>query len=427
MIDLKLLEEDPDFIIEQIERREDEIDFSRLLQLSDKRKKVITELDSLRAERNTLSHEVARIKKEGGDATEQIETVKLLKVDIKKLEDELRTIEQNIYDIHIQIPNIPHPTVPEGDTEDDNEVIKVVGEPPEFDFKIRPHWKLGEMHDILDFERSGKLSGSGFVIFKGLGARLERAMINLMLDFHTDQNDYTEILCPYIIKDECMLGTGHLPKSEDDMYKLDRELLYLIPTSESSVINVFRDEILKEDELPIKYASYSACFRREAGAAGTETRGLMRMHQFDKVELINFSTPENSYDELEMMLPDVEKIVELLELPYRITNLCVGELAFQASKSYDIEVWIPSEGGYREVSSCSNAEDFQARRANIRYRDENTGNVRYVHTLNGSGIALSRSLLALLENHQQSDGSIKIPEALIPYMDGIDRIAFTES
>jgi len=425
MIDLKFVEEDPLFFVERMRKRGYDLNIDHLLPLLTSRRSVITELDGLRAERNLFSEEVSRIKKEGGNPESAIETVKRIKVDIKNLEDRLSETEKEIYKININIPNIPHSTVPEGLTEEYNEVIKTVGEIQEFDFKIRPHWELGAMHDILDFERSGKLSGSGFVIFKGPGARLERAMINLMLDVHTVQHKYNEILCPYLIKEECMFGTGHLPKSDDDMYKIERDNLYLIPTSESSVINVHRGEMLKEETLPLCYASYSACFRREAGAAGTETRGLMRMHQFDKVELVKFTTQETSYTELESMLVDVERIMELLELPYRITNLCMGEIAFQASKTYDIEVWIPSEGRYREVSSCSNAEEFQSRRADIRYRDKKMGKIKYVHTLNGSGLALSRSLLALLENHQQKDGSIKIPGALIPYMDGMDSISFS--
>jgi seryl-tRNA synthetase len=424
MFDLRFLEENSDFIVERTGMRDYDVDFDTLFRLLKKRRETITELDSLRADRNVHSHDISRLKKAGEDAQDLIDKVKTLKDDIKLLEDELRTIEEDIHTIHQNIPNIPHKSVPEGLTEEENEIIKVEGEIPEFDFNTLPHWELGEMHDILDFSRSGKMCGSGFVIFKGQGARLERAMINLMLDIHTKKFGYTEILCPYIIKDEALFGTGHLPKSRDDMYKLDKENLYLIPTSEASVINVHREEILKEEDLPLKYVSYSACFRREAGAAGTETRGLMRMHQFDKVELIKFTEPENSYDELEKMLSEVEYIMNLLELPYRITNLCAGELAFQASKTYDVEVWIPSEERYREVSSCSNAEAFQSRRADIRYRDIKTNNLEYIHTLNGSGLALSRSLLALIENHQQKDGSIKIPDALIPYMDGVETISY---
>jgi seryl-tRNA synthetase len=335
---------------------------------------------------------------------------------IKGLDDELRVVEETLENLLLSIPNIPHESVPVGDTEDDNIEIRKWGSLPEFTFEPKPHWEIAEKLGILDFERAGKVTGSRFVFYKGLGARLERALISFMLDLHVDEHGYKEILPPYMVNRASMIGTGQLPKFEEDAFLIGSEDYFLIPTAEVPVTNMHRDEILNGEELPIRYAAYSACFRSEAGSAGRDTRGLIRQHQFNKVELVKFVKPEDSYEELEKLTNNAERVLQLLGLPYHVLSMCTGDLGFTAAKKYDIEVWIPSADVYREISSCSNFEAFQARRANIRFRREPKAKPEYVHTLNGSGLAIGRTVAAILENYQQEDGTVTIPEALRPYM-----------
>ena len=337
---------------------------------------------------------------------------------VKDLDNELRTVEEDLERLMLSIPNIPHESAPVGETEDDNVVARTWGEVKEFAFEPKPHWDLATDLGILDFERAGKVTGSRFVFYKGAGARLERALISFMLDLHTDEHGYEEVLPPYMVNRASMTGTGQLPKFEEDAFRIESEDYFLIPTAEVPVTNMHRDEILNKDQLPIRYAAFSSCFRSEAGSAGRDTRGLIRQHQFNKVELVKFVKPEDSYEELEKLTNDAERVLQLLELPYRVMSMCTGDLGFTAAKKYDIEVWIPSYGTYREISSCSNFEAFQARRANIRFRREPNGKPEHVHTLNGSGLAIGRTVAAILENYQQEDGTIIIPEVLRPYMGG---------
>ena len=343
--------------------------------------------------------------------------------EIKRLDEELRRYEEEMNQILLQLPNIPHESVPVGKSEEENEVVRTWGEVPAPSFEQKPHWELAEELDLLDFERAAKVTGSRFVFYKGLGARLERALIDFMLDLHTREHGYTEIIPPYIVNRRTMTGTGQLPKFENDAFKLAENTDYfLIPTSEVPVINYHAGEILSLEDLPKYYTAYSSCFRSEAGSAGRDTRGLIRLHQFNKVELLKLVHPESSYEELEKMVENAEKVLQLLELPYRVVALCTGDLGFSAAKTYDLEVWMPSNQSYREISSCSNCEDFQARRAQIRFRPGPKSKPEYVHTLNGSGLAVGRTVAAILENHQQADGTIRIPEALRPYMGGIEKI-----
>lgn len=341
---------------------------------------------------------------------------------IKELDEELRVIEEELNALLLSIPNLPHETVPIGDTEDDNVEIRKWGELPQFDFEPKPHWDVATELGIIDFERAAKVTGSRFVFYKGLGAKLERALMSFMLDLHTEQHGYTEMLPPYLVNRASLTGTGQLPKFEEDVFLVEKEDYFLIPTAEVPVTNYYRDEILSAKDLPAKFAAYSACFRSEAGSAGRDTRGLIRQHQFNKVELVKFVKPEDSYDELEKLTNDAEKVLQLLGLPYRVVAICTGDLGFTAAKKYDLEVWLPSYNTYREISSCSNFEDFQARRANIRFRREPKGKPEFVHTLNGSGLAIGRTVAAILENYQQKDGRVRIPEALRPYMGGKEYI-----
>lgn len=417
MIDIELIRNRPDYVKERLSTRDKELPklVDKVLELDRRRREIIKKLDELRRERNELSKKIGTLKKEGKDTAEIQEKVKSIKIGIDKLEGELRKVEEELKNTLLWIPNLPHPSVPIGESEEDNVEIRRWGEPRSFNFEPKPHWEIGERLGILDFKRGAKLSGSRFTVLSGWGARLERALINFMLDLHLKKG-YKEIFPPHLVKPEALIGTGQLPKFEEDLYKCERDNLYLIPTAEVPLTNLHREEILKEEELPIYYTAYTPCYRREAGAYGKDIRGIIRQHQFDKVELVKIVHPETSYDELEKLTKDAEEVLQLLELPYRVVELCTGDLGFSAAKTYDIEVWFPSQNKYREISSCSNCEDFQARRMNTRFKDSKTGKNRFVHTLNGSGLAVGRTLAAILENYQQEDGSVVIPKVLRDYV-----------
>ncbi|MFC3883428.1 serine--tRNA ligase [Bacillus songklensis] len=417
MLDLKFLRANFAEVKEKMKfRGEDLTDLGQFEELDQKRRELITQTEELKSKRNEVSQQVAMLKREKKDADHLISEMRQVGDRIKVLDEELRTVEEALEKLLLSIPNIPHESVPVGETEDDNVEVRKWGEVRQFEFEPKPHWDIATDLDILDFERAGKVTGSRFVFYKGLGARLERALINFMLDLHVEEHGYEEVLPPYMVNRTSMTGTGQLPKFEEDAFRIESEDYFLIPTAEVPVTNLHRDEILNGDQLPITYAAYSACFRSEAGSAGRDTRGLIRQHQFNKVELVRFVKPEDSYDELEKLTGHAEKVLQLLGLPYRVMSMCTGDLGFTAAKKYDIEVWIPSYNTYREISSCSNFEGFQARRANIRFRREINAKPEHVHTLNGSGLAIGRTVAAILENYQQEDGSVVIPEVLRPYM-----------
>ncbi|HAA89719.1 MAG: Serine--tRNA ligase [Thermoanaerobacterales bacterium 50_218] len=422
MLDLRFIRNHPEVVRDALEKRGVDFDLDQLLSWDEKRRKLLTQVEQLKHSRNTLSEEVGKLKAAKQDASEIIQKVKQISGQIKEFERELDELERKVKEALLLIPNIPHSSVPVGPDESANEVVRVVGEPPEFSFQPRPHWEIGEDLDILDFVRGAKIAGSRFTVLKGWGAQLERALINFMLDLHTREHGYTEIFPPFLVNRETMVGTGQLPKFEDDMFLCSREDLFLIPTAEVPVTNLYREEILPGDVLPIYHVAYSACFRAEAGAAGRDTRGLIRQHQFNKVELVKFTRPEDSYEELEKLTNDAEEVLRRLGLAYRVVVLSTGDLGFSAAKTYDLEVWFPSANCYREVSSCSNFEDFQARRANIRFRPQPGAKPQFVHTLNGSGLAIGRTLAAILENYQQEDGSVVIPPVLRPYLHGLEKI-----
>jgi len=382
-----------------------------------KRRELLGELESLRNRRKTVSSEIAELKKQGKDAENLILEMRQAGEHIRDLETQVSAIEENLQDIVMGIPNLCHDSVPVGKDDTDNIEVKKWGTIPEFAFDPKPHWEIGEKLDILDFERAAKVSGARFALLKGLGSRLERGLINFMLDLHTQKHGYVEVLPPFLVNSTSMTATGQLPKFEADLFKIHDWDFYLIPTAEVPVTNIHRDETLAEKQLPIKYCSYTPCFRSEAGAAGKDTRGLIRQHQFDKVELVKFTRPEDSFAELESLLADAEEVLQLLKLPYRVVTLCTGDLGFSAAKTYDIEVWMPAQNKYREISSCSNFGDFQARRGGIRYRPRDSKKSVLVHTLNGSGLAVGRTLAAILENFQRADGSILLPEVLEPYFE----------
>ena len=431
MLDIKFIRENPDLVKEMIENRKMQADVDGLLKLDTERRGLLSEVEALKHERNVTSAEIGKLiteKKEVGDKKEQMRQTSQK---IKEIDTKVGEINKKMGEIALIIPNIPHSSLPIGPDPQANKLIREWGKKPDFNFEPLTHLQLAEHLGIIDFQRSAKISGSNFALYKGEGARLERALINFMLDLHTKKHGYMEVFPPFLVNRASMTATGQLPKLELDMYRLKDDDLFLIPTAEVPVTNIHRNEILSEEQLPLYYTAYTACFRREAGSYGKDTKGLVRVHQFDKVELVKFVKPENSYEELESLLKDAEEVLQLLELPYRITLLSTEGLSFAASKCYDINVWAAASKVYLEVSSCSNFTDFQARRANIRYRrmtdDTLTGTsgrrtTEYVHTLNGSGIALARTVVALLENHQQADGTIKIPKALQPYMDGRKRI-----
>ncbi|MFA9560527.1 serine--tRNA ligase [Evansella sp. AB-rgal1] len=423
MLDVKLLRNNfKEVKAKLVNRNEDISELDRFGDLDEERRRLIQEVEELKNRRNTVSQEISQLKREKKNAEDLISEMKDVSTKVKELDEMLRGIEEQLDAILLSIPNIPHESAPIGADEEENEEIRRWGDIPTFDFEAKPHWDIATNLGILDFERAAKVTGSRFVFYKGAGARLERALINFMMDLHQDQHGYEEILPPYMVNRDSMTGTGQLPKFEEDSFKIREEEYYLIPTAEVPVTNLHRDEILDGSELPIAYTAYSACFRSEAGSAGRDTRGLIRQHQFNKVELVRFVKPEESYEQLELLTSHAEKVLQLLKLPYRVLNMCTGDLGFTAAKKYDIEVWIPSYTTYREISSCSNFESFQARRANIRFKRDVKGKAEFVHTLNGSGLAVGRTVAAIIENYQQADGSIIVPEVLQPYMGGKERI-----
>ncbi len=418
MLDIKYIRENLGEAINLLNRRGE--DFSYLEDVVKKdnyRKQAITKAQELKTEKNELSKEIGKLKQAGEDASDIIAKVKAHGEEIKGLDEKIKTIESEIRDALLRTPNLPHPMTPIGEDEEDNLEISTFREPTTFDFEPKAHDELGEALDILDFERAGKIAGSRFVVYKGLGARLERSLIQFMMDVHADKHGYEEIIPPYIVNGTSMTATGQFPKFKEDTFHIedDRDF-YLNPTAEVPAINLHRDEVIDKDNLPLKYVAFTTAFRQEAGSAGKDTRGILRQHQFNKVELIKFSEPDKSYDALESMLADSEAILKMLEIPYRVVELCTGDLGFSMRKTYDLEVWLPGQNRYREIGSISNAEDYQARRGNIKYRPKKDASLAYVHTLNGSGLAVGRTVIAIMENYQQSDGSIKIPEVLVPYM-----------
>ena len=424
MIDLKKIRNNPDEIKAKMENRGESFDLSlidEVVELDQRRRNILIEVEELKNKRNTTSAEIPKLKKQGIDVSETMKEMKQLSDTIKNFDVDLNEIDERIEYIMMRIPNIPHDSVPNGSDDEDNVEIKKWGEIRKFDFDPKEHWTIGTENNLLDFERAGKITGSRFTVYKGLGARLERALINYFLDTHTGENGYDEILPPYMVNRSSMTGTGQLPKFEEDAFKVSDTDYFLIPTAEVPVTNIYRDEILEGDKLPIKYAAYSACFRSEAGSAGRDTRGLIRQHQFNKVELVKFTKEEESYDELNKLVQDAESVLQGLGLPYRIVKICRGDLGFTAALKYDIEVWMPSYNKYVEISSCSNFEDFQARRANIKYKDDPKAKPKFVHTVNGSGVAIGRALAAVLENYQNADGSVTVPEVLRTYM-GCEKI-----
>ncbi|WBW97594.1 serine--tRNA ligase [Oceanirhabdus sp. W0125-5] len=425
MLDLKRIRNEAEEIKKAMAGRGESFDVSvidEIIELDRKRREILVTVEEMKKERNEKSKMVPKMKKAGEDTQELMSSMKDLSQKIKDYDVELGEINQKIEYLMLRIPNVPNENVPDGDTDDDNVEIRVWGEPRKFDFDIKAHWDIGTDLDILDFERGGKVTGSRFTVYKGLGARLERSVINYFLNTHTEKNGYREVLPPYMVNRTSMTGTGQLPKFEEDAFKIKEDDYFLIPTAEVPVTNMHRDEIMEGEELPVKYAAYSACFRSEAGSAGRDTRGLIRQHQFNKVELVKFVKPEESYNELEKLVQDAESVLQGLGLPYRVVKICKGDLGFTAAFKYDIEVWMPSYNKYVEISSCSNFEDFQARRANIRYREESNSKPKFVHTLNGSGLAIGRTVAALLENYQRKDGTVAIPDELIMYMGGREYI-----
>jgi len=421
MLDLRLIRSNPDKVKEALKKRREEINIEEVLALDQKRRALLLEAGILKEKRNLVSEEIGKLKREKKDAQENILAMKEVSIKIKELDARVKEVEEEISKILLEIPNIPHESVPVGEDEKDNIEIRRWGKLPKFDFTPLPHWDIGEALDILDFEKGAKVASARFTVLKGMGAQLERALINFMLDLHTKEHKYKEIFPPFLVNSETMTGTGQLPKFESDLFRCENGL-YLVPTAEVPLTNLHRQEILKDDDLPLYYTAYTACFRKEAGSYGKDVRGLIRQHQFNKVELVKICKPEDSYNELETLTQNAEEVLKRLELPYRVIVLCTGDMGFSAAKTYDVEVWLPAQGRYREISSCSNCEDFQARRAMIRYRSKEKEKVNFVHTLNGSGLAIGRTLVAILENFQQKDGSVIIPEALRPYMGGVEKI-----
>lgn len=424
MLDIKFARESPKKVVEALEKRNyDTSVFDDFLKNEKQRKYQLEVIEGNRRILNERSNEIGILRKQGKDVSQLLEVAKGLSDTIKNQEAFFNELEEKVKNALLIIPNIPHPSVPPGKTSEDNVEIRKSGSLTNFTFAPREHGEIGERLGILDFERGSKLAGARFTLYKGAGALLERALINFMLDTHTREHGYTEVLPPFMVNRACMTGTGQLPKFEEDLFKIEGWDYFLIPTAEVPVTNIFRDEILKEEELPIYYTAYTPCFRKEAGSYGKDVKGLIRQHQFNKVELVKFTKPETSYDELEKLTADAEKILQRLGLHYRVVALCTGDMGFSSAKTYDIEVWLPGQNKYREISSCSNFEDFQARRANIKYKPKDGGKPRFVHTLNGSGLAVGRTLVAILENYQQEDGGVIIPEALRPYMGGMEKIS----
>ncbi len=419
MLEMRYIRENADKVREYLKNRNSDFDLDGFLKLDEERRSVLQEVEALKKERNESSTLIGKYKKEGKEVPELLKRMQEVSLKIKELDQRVSEIDEKQLNFAYTIPNRLHETTPIGASEDDNVEVRKWGEPKKFSFEPKSHDELGSTLDILDFERGSKLSGSRFVVYKNAAARLERALINFMLDTHISEHGYEEILTPQLAKKEIMTGTGQLPKFSEDMYKIDGEELYLIPTAEVTLTNLHNGEILSENELPKYYCGFTACFRQEAGSGGKDLKGLIRLHQFNKVEMVKIAHPDSSYEELEKMVNNAEMILQKLKLPYRVIALCSGDISFGSAKTYDLEVWVPSQGKYREISSCSNTEDFQARRAMIKYRDKETGKSHFVHTLNGSGLAVGRTVVAIMENYQQEDGSIIIPEVLIPYMGGM--------
>ena len=422
MLDLKRVRTETDRVRQAVGWKKSTVDLDRLLHLDEERRALLVKAETLKAERNKASEEIGRKKKAGQDFSDAVAAQKRVGDEIKDLDGRLAELDQAIESIQIWIPNVPHESAPRAADAAGNQVVATWGEIPRYSFEPKPHWELAESLDLLDFARAAKIAGSGFLLFTGKGARLERALIQFMLDLHTKKHGYVELSPPHLIRRDCLLGTGQIPKMEEDMYRLEGEDLFLNPTAEVPVTNVYREEILEGERLPIYHTAYCASYRKESGAAGRETRGMLRVHQFDKVELVKFVRPETSYDELESLRADAEAVLRALELPYRVLLLAAGDLSFAAAKCYDLEAWAPGEKRWLEVSSCSNFEDFQARRAAIRFRRERGAKPEYVHTLNASGVALPRTFAALLETHQTERGTVRVPEALVPYLDGVREI-----
>ncbi len=423
MLDLKFIRTEPDQVKEALKKRgQDDRNIDHILELDEQRRKILFDVSSLKQERNQVSEEIGRLKKEKQDDREKILAMREVSGKIKEMDIKVKSIEEEIQSILLEIPNMVDESIPVGSDEESNVEVRRWGIPREFDFEPQAHWDLGERLNILDFERGAKIAAARFTVLKNRGARLERALVNFMLDIHTREHHYQEIFPPFLVNANTMTGTGQLPKFENDLFRSNDDL-YLVPTAEVPLTNLHQEEILAETELPLYYTAYTACFRREAGSYGKDVRGLIRQHQFNKVELVKICKPEESYQELEKLTQDAEVILQRLGLPYRVVALSSGDIGFSAAKTYDLEVWLPFQGKYREISSCSNCTDFQARRANMRYRAQDSGKVHFVHTLNGSGVAVGRTMVAILENYQEKDGSITIPDALCPYMDGLKKIS----
>ena len=422
MLDIKRIKKDKEQILKLMAKRgEKDFSLDEVIGLDDKRIALLQEVETLKNEQNTKSKQIPVYKKEGKDTVNLMQELKELSEKIKNLDEQVKSVEDELYMKMLCIPNVPNENVPQGTTDEDNIEVRKFLEPRKFDFEAKVHWDIGTNLDILDFERAGKITGARFTLYKGLGSRLERSIISFFLDTHTDKHGYTEVMPPFMANDKSFIGTGQLPKFEEDMFKVNETSYFLVPTAEVPVTNIHRDEILNADELTKKYCAYTPCFRAEAGSAGRDTRGLIRQHQFNKVELVKFTKPEDSYEELEKLTKDAETMLQLLNIPYRVVKICSGDLGFTAAFKYDIEVWMPSYNRYVEISSCSNFEDFQARRANIKFRRDKNSKPEYVHTLNGSGLAVGRTLAAILENCQNEDGSVTIPDVLVKYM-GTDKI-----
>ena len=417
MLDIKRIRANLDEVKAAMAKRgENDFNLDEVIELDKKRRDLLQEVEQMKNEQNTVSREIPKLKKEGKDVSEIMIKMRDLSVAIKDLDEQIKKTEDRLEYVLLRIPNVPHPDVPQGDTEECNVEIRKWLKPTEFDFEPKPHWDVATNLNIIDFEAASKITGARFALYRGPGARLERALINFMLDLHTEKHGYTEILPPFMVNRNSMIGTGQLPKFEEDAFKIPQKDYFLVPTAEVPVTNIHRDDIIPEEDLPLNYVAYTPCFRSEAGADGRDTRGLIRQHQFNKVELVKFVKPEDSYDELEKLTKDAEEVLQILELPYRVVKICTSDLGFTAAFKYDLEVWMPSYNGYVEISSCSNFEDFQARRANIRYRPKGKGKVRFVHTLNGSGLAVGRAVAAILENCQDKEGNVVVPKALRGYM-----------
>ena len=413
---MKFVRENPELVMDAMRKRNANVNLDEFLELEKKRRELTLQVEALKSQRNAASQEIGKMKKAGENADAQMAEVRALGDKIAEDDKELKDIEARLKEILMTIPNMPAADTPVGSSDADNPVVRTWREPAKFAFEPQAHWDIGEKLNILDVERAGKVSGARFTFYRGLGSRLERSVINFFLDIHTGENGYTEFFPPFIVNKDSMQGTGQLPKFAEDMFKLEGLDYYLIPTAEVPITNLHRDEILSGDDLPLYYTAYSACFRAEAGSAGRDTRGLIRQHQFNKVELVKFTKPEDSWDELEKLTANAEKVLQLLELPYRVVRLCTGDIGFSSAATYDLEVWLPAANCYREISSCSNFLDFQARRANIRFRRDTKSKPEFVHTLNGSGVAVGRTVAAILENYQQADGSVIVPKVLRPYM-----------